>query len=83
LFVVDEEGEKFPEGQYKKYNQSMQTSAPATICKSAPGTNFTSWSQHHFVVISKHERQMSTQSFTLWQQATIESTLATMIRLRR
>jgi len=35
---------------------------------SAPGTTFTSWSQHDFVAIGKS----FAQSFALWQQATIE-----------
>jgi len=43
------------------------------LVKSARSTTFTSSSQHHFVAIRKPERP-SAQSFTLWQQATIEFT---------
>jgi len=39
--------------------------------KAEPGTTFTSWSQHHLVAIEK-ARAAYAQSFTLWQQATIE-----------
>jgi len=41
--------------------------------KVAPGTTFTPWSQHHFVWDRK-AWEASAQSFTLWQQATIEIT---------
>jgi len=41
--------------------------------KSAPGMIFTSWSQHHFCCDSK-ARAAGVQSFTLWQQSTIEIT---------
>jgi len=41
--------------------------------KAAPGTTFTSWSQHHFVAIGK-TRAACAQSFALWQQATTEIT---------
>jgi len=36
-------------------------------------TTFTSWSQHHFVC-NRKARAACAQSFTLWQQATIEIT---------
>jgi len=39
--------------------------------KVAPGTTFTSWTKHYFVVIGK-PRRTSMQSLTLWQQATIQ-----------
>jgi len=41
--------------------------------KAEPRTTSTSWSQHHFVAIGK-ARAACAQSFTLWQQATIEIT---------
>jgi len=41
--------------------------------KFALGTTFTCWSQHHFVAYGKN-RAASAQSFTLWQQATIDIT---------
>jgi len=42
------------------------------LCRKAElGTTSTSWSQHHFVAIGK-ARAACVQSFTLWQEATIE-----------
>jgi len=40
--------------------------------KVAPGTTFTSWSQHHFVAIRMPESQVRKAS--QWQQATIKIT---------
>ena len=41
--------------------------------KAAPGTTFTSWSQHNFFVIRKAQAACA-ESFALWQQATVEFT---------
>ena len=51
------------------YNEPHQSHV---LCvKAELGTTFTSWSQHHCVAIRK-ARAACAQSFTLWQQATIE-----------